>query len=200
MFGLEDELYREIEKLQKKNKTIAIDFLTWCTKQGRVKVFYPNGSKENKTLVEFHPIKKQPMSKQRTETAEQFLRDKYKLVDFNGLEINGISWLQLMEEYASQFTPTQADNGDIGDILLEYELKVINRKEAIDKINLLSSTQVVVPTDSEIGKEASWRYTNGHGGAEEGVDDFIEGAKWIRDSLFVSPVVKPIDLKPLSCF
>lgn len=32
-------------------------------------------------------------------TPEEFLRDKYKLVDFHNLTINGYSWLDLMKEY-----------------------------------------------------------------------------------------------------
>ena len=34
------------------------------------------------------------------QTPQEFLRDKYKLVDFHDLTINGKSWLELMEEYA----------------------------------------------------------------------------------------------------
>jgi hypothetical protein len=39
---------------------------------------------------------------QKSLSAEEFLRDKYKLVDFAGLTINGVKWTDLMEEYASQ--------------------------------------------------------------------------------------------------
>jgi hypothetical protein len=35
-------------------------------------------------------------------TAEQFLRDNYKLVDFKDLTINGKSWIELMDEFSQQ--------------------------------------------------------------------------------------------------
>lgn len=43
-------------------------------------------------------------------TPQEFLRDKYKLADFQGLTLNGKSWLEIMEEYRLTFDESARAN------------------------------------------------------------------------------------------
>jgi len=43
--------------------------------------------------------------------------------------------------------------------------------------------KVAMPTQEQIYKEADWRFTNGHGGKNPGMDDFLNGVNWFRSEI-----------------
>jgi hypothetical protein len=106
-----------------------------------------------KKLVNTIALKETNMEKQEIKTPEQYLRDKYKLVDFSNLQINGESWLTLMANYADQQTSQlRQHNTNINEALIveqEINLQLRQENEELKKLNSTTG-EMIIQRDQKI--------------------------------------------------